>query len=350
MRRFGSGPEVAAEIAAAPGAVTVLFGPSGAGKSTVLRVLAGLDRPQEGTIHLGDTTWCDTAHGVFVPAPARRASLLTQGHALFPHLDVLANVAYGLFELPRTAAETRARALLARFQLDGLERRRPAQLSGGQRQRVALARALAPEPRLLLLDEPLSALDQPTRDELRGVLRETLRSQAAPAVLVTHDRDEALALGDTLVVMTDGRVRQTGPVASVFGRPANPEVARLVGVDTVVPARVAARADGLLLLETGSASLSALDHGERGPDVFACIRGEDVHVQRATLASSSSRNQLAGTVRALVPDGPLLRVQIDAGFLLVALITRRAGDDLSLAVGDAVVASVKATAVHVVAR
>ena len=231
VRRFRRGPRIAARAGwpLAPDRVTVLFGPSGAGKTTVLRALAGLDPPDAGAITFDGETWFDAARRVHVPPQARRVGLVFQEYALFPHLSVEGNVAFGLRGRPGAEARSRIDELAATFGLGDLLHRRPAELSGGQRQRVALARALAPRPRLLLLDEPLSALDAPTRAELRGELRALLEQTEVPAVVVTHDRAEALALGHRLAVLVDGTIRQIGPVEDVFASPADPEVARAIG-------------------------------------------------------------------------------------------------------------------------
>lgn len=350
-RRFDGGPLVAADFDAPAGAVTVLFGPSGAGKTTILRCLAGLERPQRGSIRLDGVAWFDADARVHVPPQRRGVGLMAQDYALFPHLSVEQNVGYGLLDWPRGEAGARVGELLRLLRLEGLRARRPAALSGGEQQRVALARALAPRPRLLLLDEPLSALDAPTRDELRFELRRVLRAQAVPALLVTHDRLEALALGDRMVVLSAGRVLQRGPVPEVFGRPADREVARLVGVETVLEARALSRAEGLALVESAGVRLTALDPGGDASEVFACLRAEDVLLQHGSAPASSARNRLAGRVTSLVPEGALVRVGLDCGgLLLVALVTRHASEELGLVPGAPVVALVKATAIHLVPR
>ena len=208
-KSFAAGPRIqcSLELPAEGASVTVLFGPSGAGKTTILRCVAGLERPDRGTIRFGDETWFDSARGIDLAPQERRAGLLFQDHALFPHLSVAANVAYGLGDLPAAERRRRVEETLALLRLDGLAERRPAQLSGGEKQRVSLGRVLAPRPRLLLLDEPLSALDAPTREALRGELRRLLSHVARPTLLVTHDRIEALALGDRIAVISDGRLR-----------------------------------------------------------------------------------------------------------------------------------------------
>lgn len=351
VRYPASGAQVRAKLAIPlEPAVTVLFGPSGAGKSTLLRCLAGLERPARGVIRFGEETWFDAAAGVWVSPQRRRVGVVFQDDALFPHLTVGANVAFGLGGLPAREREARAAAVLRLVGLSGLARRRPATLSGGQRRRVALARALAPQPRLLLLDEPLSGLDAPARAEIQGELRRLVRVRGVPAVLVTHDRAEALALGDRLAVVVGGRLRQVGGVQEVFNRPADPEVARVVGVETLLAGRVLSRRNGLAAVAVGECGLLAVDPGEVGADVWVSIRAEDVLLAREPLGDVSARNRLPGRVAAVVPEGPVLRVTVDCGFPLAARVTRQTVEDLGLAVGAAVTALVKAPAVHLIPR
>lgn len=347
--RYPAGPEVTAELAVpADTGVTVLFGPSGSGKTTVLRVVAGLEPGARGRVVLDGRPWLDSAAGVCLPPQERGLGYLPQSYALFPHLTVAQNVAFGppvSGDRPRPAEIA---ALLARFRIAELADRLPAQLSGGQRQRVGLARALARRPRLVLLDEPLSALDGPLRDELRGELRRHLREAGVPALVVTHDRIEALALGDRVAVMVGGRLRQAGPVTEVFAHPSELAVAQAVGMETVAQARVAQCAEGLVELEVGTARLTAVGSGPVGSVVFVCIRGEEVALERGTAVPTTARNHLPARIVQLLPEGPLVRVLLDGGFRLVALVTRRAAEELALAEGAAVVAAVKATAIRVI--
>lgn len=201
--------------------VTVLVGPSGCGKTTLLRCLAGLTRLSRGRIDHGAERWADAATGLSLSPQARDVAMHFQDLALFPWLDVAANVGFGLARLPAAARRARVAAALDRYEIPDLAARKPAALSGGQQQRVALVRALVRPCRLLLLDEPLSALDAVSRARLWPRLREDLRAAGVPALVVTHDHAEALALGDSLVVMDHGRVLQTGPVAEAFARPAD---------------------------------------------------------------------------------------------------------------------------------
>jgi molybdate transport system ATP-binding protein len=351
-RRHGGGPTIRAAIEEelAPGRTLVLFGPSGSGKTTVLRCLAGLDRPDAGFIRFAGESWFEGATGTCVPPQRRRVGLLFQDHALFPHLSVEENVAYGLQELPPAERAARVREMTRLLGIDDLLLRRPGQLSGGQKQRLALARAIAPRPRLLLLDEPLSALDAPTREELRGELRALLHRLGIPSVVVTHDRTEALALGDRLAVLAEGAIRQVGSVPDVFGAPADRVVARVVGTENVLPARIVAREDGLARFEVGAARLLAVDPGDIGDEVYACIRAEEVLLERSPDAVTSARNQLAGTVVAMTVEGPLVRVTLDCGFRLVALVTRAGAEQVGLVPGRPAAALVKAPAIRLVPR
>ena len=223
------------ELHCAPGQVLALVGASGAGKTTVLRCIAGLHRPNAGLVRCGGRTWLDTTAGVDLPPHRRAAGLVFQDYALFPHMTALANVAAAMGHLPRQGRAARARGLLALVRLDGMEGRWPAELSGGQQQRVALARALARDPDVLLLDEPFSAVDRPTRRALQADLAHLRRQLAIPVVLVTHDLDDTLLLADTVAVLDAGQVLQHGPPAEVARHPASPRVAWLLGTEAPGP-------------------------------------------------------------------------------------------------------------------
>lgn len=330
--------------------VHVLFGPSGCGKTTLLRCLAGIEAPDEGTIRFANELWLDVERRVFVSPQRRGIGFVFQDYALFPHLSVAGNVGYGAFG--RTASERNSlvRELLERFDLTGLAARSPGTLSGGQKQRVALARALARRPRLLLLDEPLAALDAGRREEIRFELRRWLKRADVPVLLVTHDRSEALALGDALVVMFDGAIRQSGPVLDVFNRPLDADVARIVGTETIVPGRIVETQEGLAAVEIGRTRLTAIAPDLESPDVIVCIRGEDVTIQANQSTNASVRNRLKARVVAVHPGSPMIRVELDAGFPLVASITRPAAEELGIRPGIEVMALVKAPAVHLISR
>jgi molybdate transport system ATP-binding protein len=348
-KRFRGGPVIRGrlDMPAEGAAVTALFGPSGCGKTTVLRCLAGLERPEAGSIRFAGQRWFDAFAAVFLPPQERGVGYLCQEYALFPHLTVAGNVGYGI---PRAGRDQRVAGMLERFALTGLERRYPHEISGGQQQRVALARTVIRKPRLLLLDEPLSALDSPTRDQLRRELRHLLTKLAIPVVVVTHDRLEAITLADHVVVMENGAVLQAGTVAEVFSRPSGLAVARIVGVETVVRGHVLRQENGLAVVQVGPTCIYAVSDEPLAGEVDLCIRAEDVIVLREEIHVSSVRNRLAGFVRAVAPEGSVVRVEIDCGFPLTALVTKPACEELALGEGVSVFACIKATAVHVIPR
>ncbi|MBI2680052.1 MAG: ABC transporter ATP-binding protein [Candidatus Solibacter usitatus] len=353
-KRFASGAVVEARLhlALEPGSVAVLFGPSGSGKTTILRSIAGLEQPERGSIQFEKETWFDAARGVCLSPQQRRIGYLFQEFALFPHLTVRQNIEYGLRGRPPVARGEQAGQMMALVEIADLADRHPRQLSGGQAQRVALARALAPEPRLLLLDEPLASLDAPARSRLRGELRGLLIKAGTPALLVTHDRTEAIALGDQMVVVAGGKIQQVGPVQEVFSRPANLEVARSVGVETIVAGRVTGISDGLATVQVDQELFTAVppDDLAECKDVFVCFRAEDVTLQTGGPLKESARNHLAGQIVAIDSEGAVERITLDCGFPMVALVTRHAREEMGLALGAIVTAAVKATAVHLIPR
>jgi molybdate transport system ATP-binding protein len=357
-RRFETGATIEASFDAPldAGSILVLFGPSGSGKTTLLRAIAGLDRPDRGRIVFEGEAWFDADHGHAMAPQQRQVGYVTQDSTLFPHLTVRQNIAYGM-GLPARVGSHPTLDLPAVASLCGvadLLDRRPSQLSGGQAQRVAVARALARRPRLLLLDEPFASLDLPSRVRLRSDLRSLLARVGVPAVLVTHDRNDALAIGDFVAVLAGGRLHQLGSATEVFSAPSNVHVATSIGVETIVPAVVDEIDQGLLRLRIGPATLHAVA-GETipavGARVFACIRAEDVLLEPPVVhAPASARNRLNATVVAVTPEGAVDRLTLDCGFPLVAVVTRQSRQEMRLQPQSAVMAMVKATAIHVVPR
>ena len=279
------------------GAETVaLVGPSGAGKTTVLRAIAGLRRPDRGRIPLGDRAWFDAAAKVDLPPERRSVGLVFQEYALFPHMTVRANVAFG------GASDARVRELLDRVRIAHLADERPGGLSGGERQRVAVARALARDPEVLLLDEPLSALDAHTRAVVRGELQDVLGALALPTLLVTHDFRDAAALADRIGVIVDGRLRQEGTAAELVAHPADAFVASFTGGNLL-----AGRADGgvEVALDAGGVVRAAEPaSGRVGVAVYPWEVG--VALERP----ADAVNVLAGTVRTVSSDHGRARVRI----------------------------------------
>jgi len=280
-------PEFTLDVAWSAGdGVAVLFGPSGAGKTLTLQCLAGLIRPDAGRIVVDDRVLFDSAAGVDLPPQQRRVGYVFQGYALFPHLTVGQNVAFGLRDRPRAERLARAAEVMERLGLGGLTHRRTGELSGGQRQRVALGRALAIDPALLLLDEPLSALDAPLRRSLRDELRTILSGWGTAAVLVTHDFTEAYQIADRIVIYENGRVIQSAPRAELLWQPASEAVARIMGLRNVLhgtvvkamPDRIQISWRGLMLEAVNSPTRSYMPPPE-SPIAFF-IRPEYVRLIR----------------------------------------------------------------------
>ena len=330
--------------------VTVFLGASGSGKTTVLRCLAGLEHPQRGHIRFGDRVWFDAGHRIHLSPDRRDVGVLFQDYALFPHLTVEQNLTFGARQVPSALVAERVGELLDILRLRGLERRLPSQLSGGQQQRVALARAVFRRPKLLLLDEPLSALDRPTGDELREELRLLVRSLGIPTYIVSHDRTDALTLADRTVLFDDGQIIQSGTTQEVFDRPTTPAAARLVGVDTILLGRIAAVDEGLARIVIADREIRAQAPAAAGHDAALCIRAEDVVIARHDVTDSSVMNQWRATVRSEAIEGPFVRVGLDCGFRLAALVTRDAWQRLGLKSGDTAWAIVKAASIRALPR
>ena len=329
------------------GEVLAVIGPNGAGKTTLLMLLALLDRPSRGEVLFEG----EGVKGRELSLRRRMAVVFQE--ALLLRRSVLDNVAMGLGLRGVAGGERRERSLrwMERFGIAHLASRSARSLSGGEAQRASLARAFALEPEVLLLDEPFSGLDQPTREALLDELAAVLADTGVTTVFVTHDRDEAARLGHRVAVMLGGQVRQEGPPSEVFGAPVDEGVAALVGVETVVPARVHDPGSGLLRLEVAGQTIEAVAEGVESSDVLVCLRPEDIVLSTLDgVVPTSARNRLRGVIRRVTTVGALARVTIDCGFPLVAVITNRSLDDLKLAVGQEVVASFKASAVHVIPR
>lgn len=336
---------LAAELSAAPGSTLVLVGPNGSGKSTVLRMLAGLDRPDSGEVHLDGDAWGDTGRGLWLPAERRSVGWLPQALALFPHLSALENVAFGLRASGDAAAAARAREALRALGLERELDRRPAALSGGERQRVALARALVTEPKLLLLDEPLSSIDPSARASLRALLRRALAEQGVTTVYVTHSPMEALALGSRLAVMHEGSVVQEGMPAELLHRPRSEAAGAFIGTNFFRGTLGARDGTGLVAIRTPGGTLLAADAGLDG-EVFVAVDPREIVIS-LDRPSGSARNVFRGRVIEIAPEPPRgerVRVALATEPPLVAEVTRQALEALGVAEGADVYASFKATA------
>jgi molybdate transport system ATP-binding protein len=324
-------------VTVGPGEVVALLGPNGAGKTTALRTLAGLVPLTDGSVRIGGSIMDDPGTGVFVPAHRRSIGVVFQDYLLFPHLTARDNVAFGprSHGTPRAQAHAVAEAWLARVGLPDMARRKPRQLSGGQAQRVALARALAVEPALLLLDEPLAALDARTRLETRAQLHRHLAEHRGATLLVTHDPLDALVLADRLIILEDGAVVQEGDAASITARPRTDYVARLVGLNLYRgngSGRTVTLPDGFAI---------AVDDTVDGA-AFVAFPPSAVALHRER-PEGSPRNTWSATVAGIQRHGDNVRVELTGPLAAAADITPAAVAQLRLETGDQVWAAVKAT-------
>jgi molybdate transport system ATP-binding protein len=328
-------------LTAAPGTTVALLGPNGAGKSTAVMALAGLLAITEGRIAIAGTVVDDPAAGVFVPPEHRRVGIVFQDYLLFPHLSALENVAFGLRSRGMSRIEARRRATdwLDRLGLAGSIHHRPGELSGGQAQRVALARALATEPDLLLLDEPLSALDVTTRVELRRVLMEHLDAFPGPRVLITHDPTEAFLMADEIHIIEGGSSTQSGTAQEIRLRPRTRYAADLAGANLVS----GIAGDGVV--EVDGHPLHIADQAMSGP-VLATIRPTAITVHRLR-PEGSPRNAWPTTIELIEHLGERTRVRTGGPLPLTAEITDSAARELALEPGSPVWISIKATEIGV---
>jgi molybdate transport system ATP-binding protein len=286
--------------------LVVLFGRSGAGKTLTLRAVAGLFQPTQGRITLHERVLFDATARVNMPPQARRIGYVPQSYALFPHMTAAQNVAYALRGLSRHESERRVAEMIALVELQGFEQQRPAQLSGGQQQRVALARALAGQPDALLLDEPLSALDAPTRADLRRNLRELQARFQIPVLFVTHDLAEAYFMADRIAVYDAGRVWQMDTPSEVLRRPATRRVAQLMGVKNIFAGEVTARGADGLCVRVGQVELATPLVAIVGASVSLCVRPERIILVRPERLAQERENLLGGRIVGEMNDGSMV--------------------------------------------
>jgi molybdate transport system ATP-binding protein len=330
LRSFGA----SVDLSVAPGETFALVGPSGAGKTTVLRAVAGLLRPRSGRVALGDEVWLDTEAGVWLEPDRRSVGLVFQEYALFPHLSVAGNVGFG--------GRARVSELLERFRIAHLAKVKPDDLSGGERQRVALARALAREPAVLLLDEPMSALDAHTRAGVRAELQELLRELGLPTILVTHDFEDAAALADRVGVIADGRILQLGPPDELVAAPSDAFVASFTGGNLLHGFARPTR-EGLteVVLDEGAVVFST-DRAEGRVGVV--VYPWEVSIAH-TAAADSALNHVSAPITSLTTIGNRVRVRVGP---LVGEVTSTSAERLGLEPGKIVIASFKATGARLV--
>jgi molybdate transport system ATP-binding protein len=319
----------------APPGFTILFGASGSGKSTLLRALAGLVQPQSGRIEAGGEVLFDATQGIGLPPQRRGVGFVFQHLALFPHLSVRGNLEYGLHDLAPSERGTRVEQIAARFHIDHLLERRPRQISGGERQRVALARALVTDPRVLLLDEPLSALDHATQSRIIEDLRAWNAAHRIPIVYVTHAHREVFALGERVVVLDRGRVLASGTPHEVIDLPAHETIAQLAGFENLFSARVAARrpSTGVMSCRLGESATELevpLGLADVGASLRIAVRAGDILLATQEPRGLSARNVLPGTLQSLGTEGTTVIATVDAGERFIVHLTPGAVESLGL--------------------
>ncbi len=327
------------------GEVLVVLGPNGAGKSTLLLAAAGLQKPSTGSIFF--------SHSPNLPALSYRRKISTVFQSpLLLNDTVENNIASGLRFRGIASAEIKQRTQLwmDRLNISHLAKRRSNTLSGGEAQRVSLARAFCLETEIILMDEPFSALDSPTRQSLMNDLRSIFTETRQTCIYVTHDLEEAMSIGDRVAVFIKGKMHQVDSVQAVFTHPGTPETAAFVGVDTIIAGQVVSCREGLVQVQANGCLLEAVAELPLGSQVFICLRPEDITLYPADqeIKPSSARNRLTCQITRLLHQGPFIRVQLDAGFPLTALITRPSAQEMNLEVGKEMVALFKASAIHLI--
>jgi molybdate transport system ATP-binding protein len=336
----------------APG-ITVLFGPSGAGKSSLLDCIAGLETPDTGRITLGEEIFVDADRNIFLPPQWRRIAYVFQSLALFPHLNVEENVAYGLFSDGHSRRDLRVAQILDAFHIASLRRRKPPELSGGEKQRVAFARSLVTEPRVLLLDEPLTGLDSPLRRAILQDLRDWNDANRIPILYVTHNREELDAVGERVVALLQGRVLESGAPRDVLDAPRSLALARAAGFENVMPATVLETRveDGVMrvaLIPSKCELEIPLGPNEAGAQLHVAVRAGDILLATQPPQFLSARNVLPGTLLSLESRGTLVIAEVSAGSRFIVHITPGAVRSLQLSAGCAVWLVLKTYSCHLV--
>ncbi len=297
--------------------IGVLFGPSGSGKTSILRLITGLSRPDQGYVRLGETMLFDANRGIDEPLRLRRIGMIFQDDLLFPHLNVAANIRFGLRGASRAERQSRLAEIAALCGVEHLLDRRPSTLSGGERQRVGLARTLAPRPRILLCDEPVSALDLPNRQTLIERLRAVQNSEGIPVLYVTHSPAEAVTVGTRLFLLERGRVLAEGPPLDVLASIRGPSFNHLEDLRNTLPARVESQLPGqtatLLRLENGPSLIVPYLEAEPGTPVVVQVRAEDILLARGPISGLSAQNLIPGKVERVITHGPEAEALIRTG-------------------------------------
>jgi tungstate transport system ATP-binding protein len=328
------------------GEILAIIGPTGSGKTTLLRIIDQLDKPASGKVLFDEREVTPRLR----TQVRRKIGMVLQKPVVFD-ASVYDNVAYPLRvrRYNRKAIPEKVNAMLTTVGLDGYQKRRARTLSGGETQKVALARALITDPRVLLLDEPTANLDPASLNTIEEFILRFNRDHGMAIVIATHEMAQGQRLAHRIGVMMEGKLIQVGTPADIFYASSDIRVARFVGVENILKGSIASNDGGLAQISVNGHSLEAVTHHRTGEEVHVCIRPEEITVSLET-SSSSARNTFSGEVKLMALSGPLARVEIDCGFTLVALITKRSADDLGIKVGQQVHAFFKATAVHVISR
>lgn len=323
------------------GEYLTIIGPTGAGKTILLESLAGIYPPDAGTIVLNGR---DITR---LPARDRNICMVYQDYMLFPHLTVEQNIGFGLKnrKVPADEIDAQVQEAASLFGIDHLLHRYPDTLSGGEQQRTAISRAIVMNPNLLLLDEPLSALDSQTRGKLRNELKRLHASYDTTVIHITHNFEEVFSLADRVAIMNEGQILQIGTPDELFRRPGCEFTARFVGVENLYSGRITGRDDGVSLIDVGGATLCSIP-GDQDGEVSVSIRPEDILISPESPVISA-RNKLPGVVTDVVDNGTLVRLCIDVGIPMVAVMTRQGFHEMEIGEGGPVWVAFKATSVHV---
>lgn len=341
----------------APTGITILFGASGSGKTTTIKSIAGIVRPDSGHISINDNTLFDSKQGINKPIRERGVGLVFQNLALFPHMSALGNIEFAVSG--HTGAERRRLAieLMERLKIRHTIERRPNQVSGGEAQRIALARALASKPRLLLLDEPLSAIDEATKQGIIIDLKMINRELHLPIIYVTHNRDEAVMLGDYLIAYESGQVVATGEPGEIFGGPVTGSVARLTGVENIFDGLVLDRNAGagtmrVRISDQGGACELDVPLGKEegeGEHVMVAVRSGDILLATEELRKTSARNILRGHISAIEERGARSIVRVESGVTWATSVTWQAVSELNLVEGQEIWLAIKTNSCYLIA-
>jgi len=317
-----------------------ILGPTGAGKTLLLELIAGFHRPDEGEIWINDKNITD------FPPEQRKVGFVYQDYSLFPHLNVEENVKFGLRlkKIPKSETDEKIRRTMHLLGLTHLSKRLPKTLSGGEQQKVALARAIVLDPEVLLLDEPLSALDTQTQERLRKELKDLHERSGITTIHVTHDHVEAILLGDRIGILSNGKLIQVGDPDEIFRKPKWEFVAKFVGVENIFPGKSELK-KGLATIDIGNVLIEAVTQKEG--KVKVCIRPEDILLSKRPI-KSSGRNMLQGKITDISDRGTTVKLKVDVGRELVVIITKRSFLDMKLRIGSEIYASFKASSVHVI--